>query len=689
MILMSASAAASMLFVGGERTDADRPDGVTAVTVDLALPLEDGSATANDETTATVYESTAERIKGRQPSSAGAPSPSPGYQPTATVASTSTSASPVTAPPTTASPVTSAPVTVSQSTVPAVVEGPVVTKPPVTSAPITVPAVTQPPVSTAVVTTAVPLLPSMPTGPESPASTNEAPARSTSDEGATVPLWVGVALLGLVPLSFFAGYVLRGERLLRDRTDGSGKQSEPDEAQEAPPDLPAALSMLIARPLVGGRKHWWSLGAGPQNEGDRRAMTRKAVPIPFKRMPRGGLLWVASGGPAGGVFTEKVAGHGEDAEPTFLRRSDGSGATDFAPTFIGVYDGLGGSGARKVQLGSTEVTQAYLASRWVRDTSEAWFMDSIDADQRPEASELHDRVCSKLVDSHNLVQPVGDGEPAVSRVRSRMQRSYPTTLAAVAVTDGRKDKSPAWTVEAMWAGDSRCYIWTATHGLQQLSADHSNDADILGQLVNDGPMTNVVSMDNDWFVDVNRQSLSEPFFAFCASDGVHGYVRTPGALEWHLLRCLIQAKDTEEWLSHLAAAIEGYTGDDATFALASFGFKTFKDLKLSAVHSGRAEQLERSQLRPFDAVAPDDTPAVRALQLASWETYRPDYTARLPPPRSPEPTRTPPVADVVDVVGGASAMAVGGHEEPPDGMGEVPQQPPASGDHGVVEEGIE
>lgn len=322
-------------------------------------------------------------------------------------------------------------------------------------------------------------------------------------------------------------------------------------------------------------------------------------------------------------------------------------------------------------------------------------MDSIDADRRPEAGELHDRVCAGLVESHNLVQPVGDGDPPVSRVRSRMQRSYPTTLAAIAVTDGRKNRAPAWAVEAMWAGDSRCYIWTAAHGLQQLSADHSSDADILGQLVNDGPMTNVVSMDNDWFVDVNRQLLSEPFFAFCASDGVHGYVRTPGALEFHLLRCLIAAKDTEEWLSHLAATIQGYTGDDATFALASFGFKAFRDLKNTAVRSGRVEHLERSQLRLFDAVAPDDTAAVRALQLASWETYRPDYTARLPPPRSPEPTPTPPVAnvadvaDVADVVRGASAMAVGVHEEPPDGMGEVAQQPPSSGDAGVVEEGSE
>ena len=219
-------------------------------------------------------------------------------------------------------------------------------------------------------------------------------------------------------------------------------------------------------------------------------MSKEGKPgsIAPRRIDSGALVWVApSAAPAGGVFTEKVVGQGEDAEPSFLRREERGGRG--AVTFIGVYDGLGGSGARKVLEGSTEYTQAYLASRWVREASEAWYMDAVDSGGRLDPDALRQRIAHGLAHRQSLVPAASAGAPPASRVRSTMQRSYPTTLAAVAVTARAEGRNPTWDVEALWAGDSRCYVWTASAGLQQLSADHTKDDDILSQLVNDGPET--------------------------------------------------------------------------------------------------------------------------------------------------------------------------------------------------------
>ena len=323
------------------------------------------------------------------------------------------------------------------------------------------------------------------------------------------------------------------------------------------------------------------------------------------------------------VWTAKRAGLGEDAEPTLLHhRRSGHG-------LLGVYDGLGGSGARPAgrTADARTVSHAFVASRLAHLTVQDWFTARLG---EPDAGPgLHDR----------LAEVFGAARvPGRTKLAGTLRRDLPTTLALIEY----RATHAVGTVDAIarWAGDSRCYLLDPANGLQQLSRDDSDVNDALEILVADQPMTNLVSATADFTIHEHRIVAPQPCVLVCATDGFFNYVESPAMFEYHLLDCLGRAGsepasgDSEyalRWGRELARWIRSCTADDASLVLVALGFDSFR-----AMHErfrGRWHTLHDEHWKPIRGL--DQHRGREGLVEAreeSWRRYRDRYLQRMPAP---------------------------------------------------------
>lgn len=304
------------------------------------------------------------------------------------------------------------------------------------------------------------------------------------------------------------------------------------------------------------------------------------------------------------VWTERVPGHGEDADPLMLfQRSAGRG-------ILSVFDGVGGAGrtmAGRVGSGA-EHTQAWLASRRIRGLVEEWCA----------SGEVPDRLGDHI--AHRLAE----GLASNNRMRGSMHRDFPSTLACLDYWVG--SISVQWNV--LWAGDSRCYVAEPEHGLQQLSVDDVASSDALEQLVQSPPMTNMVSANRPFALNQLPGSAPLPCVLVCATDGFFGYVATPAEFEDMLWQSLVSAQDIRHWGTLLVTSVDACTGDDASLVLVALGFDSFADLRAHFVP--RARQVRSEHAEPMAAVPSDSRIALTDARERSWRLYRPGYERRLP-----------------------------------------------------------
>ncbi|WP_410564502.1 serine/threonine protein phosphatase [Amycolatopsis sp. cmx-4-61] len=325
--------------------------------------------------------------------------------------------------------------------------------------------------------------------------------------------------------------------------------------------------------------------------------------------PRGqARLWhhVEPGLTAAAIWTERSTGRGEDADPlVVLHRPSGMG-------LLGVFDGVGGAGRAVAGRtpGDVERTQAWIASRRVRGLVEEWFVSERSV---ASAEGLAAHVAARL----------GEGVPRRGRVRGSIHRELPSTFAGLAFDVD----SSGLRWEALWAGDSRCYVIETGAGLQQLSRDDCDIDDALVQLVQDPPMTNVICADRPFTINTGPGSAQLPCILLCATDGFFGYVDTPARFELVLLETLLSSQDCLHWMGQLAERVCSYTGDDASLALTAFGFTDFASLRAS--FRERLEHLRVAHAVPMDGVPPADRQALVVARERSWEAYRVSYERRL------------------------------------------------------------
>lgn len=336
------------------------------------------------------------------------------------------------------------------------------------------------------------------------------------------------------------------------------------------------------------------------------------------------------------VWTERVPGRGEDAEPFVSYHHDSDQGV------LAVFDGSGGAGAAPVwqTSGGESRTGAWVGARVARLATDAWFHDVAVEGEPPEPETLRDYLRYFL-----------DHAPQRrSKISGTMRRQLPTTLAAVHYRLLRVQKEVQLELRALWAGDSRAYVLRPGSGLQVLTRDHTQESDALALLRSDPPMTNLVCADREFEIDGQRLTHPLPCVLVTATDGFFGYVHTPADFETLLLRTLGQAATVEEWADLIRREVQAYTADDASLAVVALGYRGFTDLRAQfAARMGQlADRYVRTRPRGLDrpsssagesgpgaGLAPEEAaelPArVREWQDSTWHSYRAGYETHLPP----------------------------------------------------------
>ncbi len=309
-----------------------------------------------------------------------------------------------------------------------------------------------------------------------------------------------------------------------------------------------------------------------------------------------------------GVWAERDPGRGEDAEPLLIHHPAGGQGV------IAVFDGAGGSGAAVAYEppDGPPRTGAWVGSRVARTAVESWFRLD-EAVPGPEAAEsLHEHLSVLL----QAMRPRRD-----SRIRAKMRRELPTTVAALSYTLTQERIS----CRALWAGDSRAYVLTPRNGLQAVTRDHTVETDALEQLCTDPPLLNVVSADRPFRIDFHALTLDAPCVLVCATDGFFGYVETPADFECRLLDTLAQARDEADWAHLLCEWAHAESGDDASLCAVALGFQSF-----DAIRRAFSERTG-TMLNAYRPATRYDGFSLEYWRDRAWQTYRAGYERRMPP----------------------------------------------------------
>lgn len=492
-----------------------------------------------------------------------------------------------------------------------------------------------------------PPAPSVPSTP--PAITESAAGPAGATDGSAIVVLIGIAILVLG-----AGVVVA--LVLRRRSRPSAGGSPAHETVNAPARLSPLpthrsedldLSDLVApgpaapaspEPLVppvpspgppdptfpSGSIH---IGIGEPHAGaDARSMAHDGRRLEPVRSDDG---WVwgheEPGLVVSGLWLERRAGKGEDAQPTFV----------FDPVsgkgLLATYDGTGGSGAAPAQIGADgeDVSGAFVAGRLARRVTEAWFAGVLAApssDAAPDMA-LHDELAVRFAHEATL------GTQSSAKFAGSLRRELPTTLAATRFRVGGATVSAA----AIWAGDSRCHVLLPDSGLQQLTVDDTSIHDALEAITTDAPMTNLVSADRSFQLGHRTFEFATPVVLVSSTDGCFGYVATPAHFEYLLLEALQSATTADEWAARMLAQLENFTGDDASLVLVAVGWRDLDEVKRA--FADRTAHLQLQHWAPFAHLQPADHDQLTTLRMTSWRQYKQLYEEHLPRPaeRSPSP----------------------------------------------------
>ena len=337
----------------------------------------------------------------------------------------------------------------------------------------------------------------------------------------------------------------------------------------------------------------------------------------------------------------KIPGQGEDSDP-ILRDGPDLG-------LLAVFDGMGGAGGTVYETEDDGPRSgAYLASRIARDVVERRMIELLVPDWNLKgeaaAEDLRRSVQTALEDR------LAELKAPVSRLRSRLLRALPTTMAVLALQRSQRAGS-TWLCHVFWAGDSRAYVFEPD-GARQLTTDDLRDpSDAMSNLRRDSVVSNAMSADTAFHVNYRRVELQAPFLLVCATDGCFGFVPSPMHFERLVLAPLPGARNPEAWSRAIQNDVAAVTGDDAAMSVMAVG----ADLKeLQALYAPRVAELEEQFTVPIDELArsvqraEQELQALRRRQVEEteqlWGRYKPGYERYLHAPAETDPDEQEPAA---------------------------------------------
>lgn len=267
---------------------------------------------------------------------------------------------------------------------------------------------------------------------------------------------------------------------------------------------------------------------------------------------------------------------------------------------LGVFDGCGGSGARKYPIFDNH-TGAYLGSRIVSGVIHDWF-------DRYALGTPEDRwlICLKGEITRNLKRYAEKG--GKSLIKGSMVSSFPTT-ATFTVCRYIDDKL---CVDYIWAGDSRGYLLTGK-GLFQITEDDVDGEDAMSNLTNDGVITNMISASSNFVLHNRRFEPEMPCVVINATDGCFNYLQSPMHFEFLLLDSLLSADSIAQWEKNLGHNLRAVSGDDHDLTMALFGYEEFE--KLQEEYKNRVAYIEKTYIVPWENAEPE-------IQQQLWLQYK-------------------------------------------------------------------
>jgi serine/threonine protein phosphatase PrpC len=297
---------------------------------------------------------------------------------------------------------------------------------------------------------------------------------------------------------------------------------------------------------------------------------------------------------------------------------------------MGVFDGMGGAGAART-AGEHSYTEAYRASRilrasLLRDMSQL-IPDAlrIGRSKAIGTAEMAKRLSDDLVEVSKK-----PGLISTSRIRGTMTKTLPSTVATVEI---KFDDVPAGSIRlfvvklrAMWAGDSRVWVLTPSRGLQQISKDDVDIEDCLEQIRQDPPMNNVASASVPFHLNEHEVSVNEPCIVIVATDGVFGYVRSPGEVELLILRAMANSSGNDASVArNLFEEFRSIAKDDASAAIFACGFDSLIDC-IDAFNLRKNKLTD--QYSALDRI--EEADAVSDAIEKQWAIERISYTSLMP-----------------------------------------------------------
>lgn len=292
---------------------------------------------------------------------------------------------------------------------------------------------------------------------------------------------------------------------------------------------------------------------------------------------------------------EKKHERGEDADPLSIIQENVG--------FLGVFDGMGGSGATEYTLPNGDKhTGAYLASRLVCQSVYNYL------EQKPQHS--IDVTDLKRYIKEHLDKYIVEHNIKPTRLHSSIIRILPTTLSVIAY----KQDNDKIDIYSYWCGDSRNYLLTKD-GLRQISIDDlKSRQDPLENLRNDDALSNCISQDRDFTINnMHIENQKIPIILFSATDGCFGYIPTPMHFENLLLETLIQANDIEQWKNNIIETLKPISGDDFSMSIVMLGL-TFEEWKTCL--QPRLKEVQMGYIQPLEEIEKE----VNLLQIKVEET---------------------------------------------------------------------
>ncbi|MCU1406761.1 MAG: hypothetical protein JWQ43_3064, partial [Glaciihabitans sp.] len=280
-----------------------------------------------------------------------------------------------------------------------------------------------------------------------------------------------------------------------------------------------------------------------------------------------------------GFNLAKIDDHGEDSDP-ILRDGPDLG-------LVGVFDGMGGAGGTVYETPDGARSGAYISSRIARDVVEERMLDLLEPNWNLQGAAAAEDLRESVQTA--LQEKLADLKAPVSRLRSKLLRALPTTMAIIALQRTHSGAA-RWTCHVFWAGDSRAYVLQAD-GLRQLSTDDLREpGDAMSNLHQDSVVSNAMSADTDFHVNYRRVELDAPFVLLCATDGCFGYLPSPMHFERLLLRNLVGARSAADWSARIQTDISAVTGDDAAMSVMGVGVEF---AQAQSLFTNRLAELER------------------------------------------------------------------------------------------------